>query len=108
MIRSCAFTDPAAAADAAWAAADALHIAADVLGSGALRQAADSYARAARHGYGRIPRAHASGGQAAGHRPIAGSHGNSGRRGPGRGQRRPSRQLALLAPLCASRPLLSS
>ena len=56
MIRSCAFTDPPAAADAAWAAADALHIAADVLGSRTLRQAADSYARAARHGYGRIPR----------------------------------------------------
>jgi hypothetical protein len=55
MIRSCAFTDPAAPADAAWAATDALHIAADVLGSRALRQAADSYARAARHGYGRIP-----------------------------------------------------
>jgi hypothetical protein len=33
-IRSCAFTDPAAAADAAWAASDALHAAADVLGSG--------------------------------------------------------------------------
>jgi hypothetical protein len=56
MIRSCAFTDPATAADAAWAAADALHIAAGVLGSRTLRQAADSYARAARHGYGRIPR----------------------------------------------------
>jgi hypothetical protein len=55
MIRSCAFTDPATAADAAWAASDALHIAADVLGSSALRQPADSYARAARHGYGRIP-----------------------------------------------------
>jgi hypothetical protein len=55
MIRSCAFTDPATAADAAWAASDALHIAADVLGSSALRQSADSYARAARHGYGRIP-----------------------------------------------------
>lgn len=55
-IRSCAFTDPAAAADAAWAASDALHIAADILGSGTLRQAADSYARAARCGYGRIPR----------------------------------------------------
>jgi hypothetical protein len=55
-IRSCTFTDPAAAADAAWAASDALHIAAGVLGSRALRQAADSYARAARHGYGRIPR----------------------------------------------------
>jgi hypothetical protein len=55
MIRTCAFTDPSAAADAAWAASDALHISADVLGSGALRQAADSYARAARHCYGRIP-----------------------------------------------------
>lgn len=55
MIRSCAFTDPSAAADAAWAASDALHIAADVLGSRTLRQAADGYARAARHGYGRIP-----------------------------------------------------
>jgi hypothetical protein len=56
MIRSCAFTDPAAAADAAWAASDALHVAADVLGSRTLRQAADIYARAARCGYGRIPR----------------------------------------------------
>jgi hypothetical protein len=55
MIRSCAFTDPSAAADAAWAASDALHIAAKVLGSRTLRQAADSYARAARCGYGRIP-----------------------------------------------------
>jgi len=55
-IRSCAFTDPAAAADAAWAASDALHVAASVLGSRTLRRAADSYARAARHGYGRIPR----------------------------------------------------
>jgi hypothetical protein len=56
MIRACALTDPTAAADAAWAAADALHIAAGVLGSRVLRQAADGYARAARHGYGRIPR----------------------------------------------------
>jgi len=55
-IRSCAFTDPSAASDAAWAAADALHVAADVLGSRTLRQAADSYARAARCGFGRIPR----------------------------------------------------
>jgi hypothetical protein len=55
MIRSCAFTDPSAAADAAWAASDALYIAADVLDSRTLRQAAGSYARAARHGYGRIP-----------------------------------------------------
>lgn len=55
-IRSCAFADPTAAADAAWAAADALHVAADVLGSRTLRQAADGYARAARCGYGRVPR----------------------------------------------------
>jgi hypothetical protein len=55
-IRSCAFTGPAAAANAAWAAADALHVAAGVLGSRALRQAADSYARAARCSFGRIPR----------------------------------------------------
>jgi hypothetical protein len=55
-IRACLFTDSAAAADAAWAASDALHVAADVLGSRTLRQAADSYARAARCGYGRIPR----------------------------------------------------
>jgi len=37
-------------------AADALHVAGDVLGSWTLRQAADSYAWAARCGYGRIPR----------------------------------------------------
>jgi hypothetical protein len=55
-IRSCALTNPAAAADAAWAASDALHVAADILDSRTLRQAADSYARAARCGYGRIPR----------------------------------------------------
>jgi hypothetical protein len=55
-IRACAFTDPAAAADAAWAASDALHVAADILGSRTLGQAADSYARAARVAYGRIPR----------------------------------------------------
>ena len=36
-------TDPAAAADAAWAAADTLHAAAAALGSRVLRQAADSY-----------------------------------------------------------------
>ncbi len=41
-IRSRAYTDPAAAADAAWAASDALHVAADVMGSRTLRQAADS------------------------------------------------------------------
>jgi hypothetical protein len=47
---------PAAAADAAWAAADTLHVAARVLRSPALRCAADAYDRAARAGYGRIPR----------------------------------------------------
>ena len=55
-IRRCAATDPAAAADAAWAASDTLHAAAAVLGSRVIRQAADSYARAARVPYARIPR----------------------------------------------------
>jgi hypothetical protein len=55
-IRRCAATDPAAAADAAWAASDTLHAAAAVLGSRVIRQAADSYARAARMPYARIPR----------------------------------------------------
>ena len=54
-IRNVAATDPAAAADAAWAAADTLHAAAAALGSRVLRQAADSYDRAARAPYGRIP-----------------------------------------------------
>jgi hypothetical protein len=55
-IRRCAATDPAAAADAAWAASDTLHAAAAALGSRVIRQAADSYARAARAPYARIPR----------------------------------------------------
>jgi hypothetical protein len=55
-IRHLADTDPGTAADAAWAAADTLHAAASALGSGELRRAADSYARAARMPYGRIPR----------------------------------------------------
>ena len=42
--------------DAAWAASDTLHSAADVLGSRVIRQAADSYARAARIPYARMPR----------------------------------------------------
>jgi hypothetical protein len=54
-IRALAGTDPAAAADAAWAASDALHAAAALLGSRVLRQAADAYDRAARAPYGRIP-----------------------------------------------------
>ena len=55
-IRRCVATDPAAANDAAWAAADTLHTAAAALGSRVIRQAADSYARAARMPYARIPR----------------------------------------------------
>jgi hypothetical protein len=55
-IRRCAMIDPAAAADAAWAAADTLHSAARVLRNPHLQWAADSYDRAARAQYGRIPR----------------------------------------------------
>jgi hypothetical protein len=55
-IRHLAATDPTAAADAAWAATDILHVAASALRSRVLRQAADSYDRAARAPYGRIPR----------------------------------------------------
>ena len=54
-IRALAGTDPAAAADAAWAASDTLHAAAAALGSRILRQAADAYDRAARSPYARIP-----------------------------------------------------
>jgi hypothetical protein len=54
-IRTLAGTSPAAAADVAWAASDTLHAAAAVLGSPELRQAADSFDRAARAQYGRIP-----------------------------------------------------
>jgi hypothetical protein len=54
-IRAMAWTDPEAAADAAWATSDTLHVAAAVLGSRILRQAADAYDRAARSPYGRIP-----------------------------------------------------
>src|ERR1039457_1895244 len=55
-IRFCTATgNPAAAADAAYAASDALHVAAAALGSRTLRCAADDYDRAARQPYGRIP-----------------------------------------------------
>jgi hypothetical protein len=54
-IRLLAGTDPAGAADAAWAASDTLHVAAAALGSRILRQAADAYDRAARPLYARIP-----------------------------------------------------
>ena len=55
--RNIRFTSPddPAAADAAWAAADTLHAAAAALGSRVLRQAADSFDRAARAPYGRVP-----------------------------------------------------
>ena len=55
-IRRCAHSDPAAAADAAWAAADTLHVAARALRSRELRCAADTYDRAARAPHGRLPR----------------------------------------------------
>jgi MobA/VirD2-like, nuclease domain len=55
-IRRCAHSDPAAAADAAWATADTLHVAARALRSPQLRCAADAYDRAARAPHGRMPR----------------------------------------------------
>jgi HPt (histidine-containing phosphotransfer) domain-containing protein len=55
--------EPAAAADSAAAASDALHVAAAVLGSRALRQAADSFDRAARQPYGRVPKPTSAGNQ---------------------------------------------
>jgi len=55
-IRHLATSDPAAAADAAWAAASTLHAAGAALRSRVIRQAADSFDRAARSPYGRIPR----------------------------------------------------
>ena len=55
-IRHCTLTDPVAAADAAWAVADTLHVAARALRNPHLRCAADSYDRAARVQYGRLPR----------------------------------------------------
>src|SRR6185437_14818216 len=54
-IRWCARGDPAGGTDAAWAAGDALHAAARAVGSPRLRRAAESYDRAARAGYGRVP-----------------------------------------------------
>ena len=47
--------DVGSVTDAAWAASDTLHSAAAVLGSRVIRQAADSYARAARIPYARMP-----------------------------------------------------
>ena len=55
-IRRSAGEDPAAAADTAWAAAATFHATARAIRDPALRRAADSYDRAARMAYGRIPR----------------------------------------------------
>jgi len=55
-IRFFSAADPDAAADAAWAAADILHVAAAALRNPVLRQAADSFERAARAPYRRLPR----------------------------------------------------
>ena len=55
-IRHLATADPAAAADAAWAAAYTLRVAASALRSRVVRQATDSFDRAARAPYGRTPR----------------------------------------------------
>ncbi|MEU8306185.1 hypothetical protein AB0C84_21770 [Actinomadura sp. NPDC048955] len=49
-------TNPHAAQDACWAASDALHAAAQATGNHHLRRAADTYDRAARAPYGRLPR----------------------------------------------------
>jgi hypothetical protein len=54
-IRTWSATNPAAAGDAAYAAGDALRVTAAALGSSVLRQAADSFDRAAREQYGQIP-----------------------------------------------------
>ena len=115
-IRRCAATDPAAAADAAWAASDTLHAAAAVLGSRVIRQAADSYARAARVPYARIPRRTPAGtglrqaarllsraaltGQLPAARPGSAGHparrarGRRDRAAPGAAARRPGRRRA--------------
>jgi hypothetical protein len=62
-IRRCSASDPARGADAAWATADVLRIAARMLRNPALHRAADTYDRAARAPYGRIPRCTHAGGQ---------------------------------------------
>jgi hypothetical protein len=49
-------TNPYEAEDACWAASDALHVAARATGNPHLRRAADTYDRAARSPYRRIPR----------------------------------------------------
>jgi hypothetical protein len=55
-IRGSTGEDPAAVADTAWAAAATFHAAARAIRDPALRRAADTYDRAARMAYGKIPR----------------------------------------------------
>jgi hypothetical protein len=55
-IRCSAGNDPAAAADTAWAAAATFHATARAIRDPALRNAADTYDRAARVAHGKIPR----------------------------------------------------
>ncbi|GAA1801769.1 relaxase/mobilization nuclease domain-containing protein [Actinomadura chokoriensis] len=54
-------TNPYEAEDACWAASDTLHVAARATGNSHLRRAADTYDRAARSPYGRIPRPSSAG-----------------------------------------------
>jgi hypothetical protein len=54
-IRRCAGGDPTAAADTAWAAAATFHATARAIRDPALRRAADTFDRAARAAYGKIP-----------------------------------------------------
>ena len=60
-IRRSAETDPAAVADAAWAAAATFHVTARAIRNPALRDVADAYDRAARMAYGKIPQRTAEG-----------------------------------------------
>ena len=60
-IRRSAESDPAAAADTAWAAAATFHATARAIGDLALRDVADAYDRAARMAYGKIPQRTAEG-----------------------------------------------
>ncbi|HUY52128.1 MAG TPA: hypothetical protein VMV92_41575 [Streptosporangiaceae bacterium] len=62
-IRLLAVTDPAGAADAAWAAAGVLRTAGAALGSQILAEAADAYDRAARPPHARMPAPTEAGGQ---------------------------------------------
>ena len=60
-IRRSAGSDPAAAADTAWAAAAAFHATARAIENPVLRHVADAYDRAARIAYGKVPQRTAEG-----------------------------------------------